>query len=305
MKISILHQYPGFETTVFYRLLEQECKSALQITRPEKANLVIYGPFARTPKIVGRFVKRKAVVDPLTFKKRANQPLSVFHTIENVRYNGKYDYSIGYDFPKSEREFRFPYWMEAVDWSHEGVKRAAPPRTSRLFTIAELQRPLGRFTHGRNGKCAAFFGQLREPRPTLLAAAEKHLTVDAFGPAFDTKIKNPQSSGVFKDDVLRDYSYNLCPENSLYPGYYTEKVLEGFASGCLPLTWADQNISADFNPDAFVNLLDFAQYNYEGWHALLQDKAEIEKFESAALLRTPPSIDPLRQFVKRIVGDIR
>ena len=46
----------------------------------------------------------------------------------------------------------------------------------------------------------------------------------------------------------------MCPENGLYPGYYTEKIPEAFYSGCLPITWADENIVADFNSRAFLNL---------------------------------------------------
>ena len=36
-----------------------------------------------------------------------------------------------------------------------------------------------------------------------------------------------------------------------------------FFSNCLPITWADKNIDIDFNPRAFVNLLDYAKNSYE------------------------------------------
>lgn len=305
MKISILHQYPDFKRTIFYHLLEQESKTPLEEVAPDKAALIVYGPFARFPKIVGRFVKRKAVEGPRVFKNRAVQPVNVFHTIENVRHDDKYDYSIGYDFPVRDCDYRFPYWMESLDWSHEGLSRPAPLRISRYFPISELQEPLGRFLKGRNGRCAAFFGQIREPRKTLMDAVAKKLELDTFGPAFDSKIKNSQSSGLFKDQVLKGYSYNLCPENGLFPGYYTEKVLEGFASGCLPITWADHNIKHDFNPDAFLNLLDDAPSGYDRWEELLNDRSAVEKFEGASLLTRTPSIEPLRDFVKRIIHDVK
>ena len=138
MKIAIVHQYPDFKRTVFYQLLQQESKTPLQEVSPDKAALIVYGPFGRFPKIVGRFVKRKASIGPRVFKNRSAQPVSLFHTIENVRHENKYDFSIGYDFPIRDCDYRFPYWMESLDWSHEGVARPSPLRISQYFQIAEL-----------------------------------------------------------------------------------------------------------------------------------------------------------------------
>ena len=301
MKIAIVNQYRDFKRTVLYQLILQESKTSLQEVPPKKADLIIYGPFGRFPKIVGRFVKRKAFDGPMVFKNRSVQPINLFHTIENVRHENKYDFSIGYDFPTRECDYRFPYWMESLDWTHEGVSRLPPLRVSRYFSIPELQKPLGRFLEGRNGKCAAFFGQLREPRGTLMTTVSNNLELDTFGPAFDAKVKNSQKSGVFKDHILENYSYNLCPENGLFPGYYTEKILESFASGCLPISWAEKNINHDFNSDAFINLLDYSTSGYREWEQQLKCSSSLEKFETACLLKKTPSIEPMRDFVRKVV----
>lgn len=301
MKIAIIHQYPDFKRTVFYQLLQQESKTPLQEVPPRKAELIIYGPFGRFPKVVGRFVKRKAFEGPIIFKDRLSQPVNLFHTIENVRHEDKYDFSVSFDFPTKDCNFRFPYWMESLDWTHEGLSRLPPLRVSRYFSIRELQTPLGRFLENRNKKCAAFFGQLSEPRGTLISVVGKSLELDLFGPAFDKGVKNSQSSGVFKDHILKNYSYNLCPENTLFPGYYTEKVLEAFVSGCLPLSWADNNINHDFNTDAFINLLDYSSFGYREWDNQLRNSSSLEKFEGACLIKYTPSIEPLREFVKKVV----
>jgi hypothetical protein len=303
VKIATRYQYKDFKRTVFYHLLSQESPTELVEVQPKNADLVIYGPFSRFPKIVGRFVKRKAAHEPLVIKGRQSQPVSVYHTIENTRHNNLFDYSVGFDFPTNSSNFRFPYWMESIDWSHEGVSRPAPLRVSQYFKIEKLQQPLGNFLSGRNGKCAAFFGQLSEPRKTILEAVQNAIDVDGFGPAFDSAIKNSQSGGNFKDEVLAEYSFNLCPENGLFPGYYTEKILEAFASGCLPLTWVEKNVSSDFNPDAFVNLLDFAPSGYKELRDLMSDPKSLDAYKSQSLLHHTPSIEPLRDFVKQIVSD--
>jgi len=46
------------------------------------------------------------------------------------------------------------------------------------------------------------------------------------GPNPDDKIKH-----------LKDYQYNICPENSKYPGYHTEKIFQALEAGCIPLYW--------------------------------------------------------------------
>ena len=50
---------------------------------------------------------------------------------------------------------------------------------------------------------------------------------------------------------MKDFAFNLCPHQLLYPGFYDEKV-PTFFSNCLPITWADKNIDIDFNPRLLI-----------------------------------------------------
>ena len=50
--------------------------------------------------------------------------------------------------------------------------------------------------------------------------------------------------------------------NSIYPGYYDERVIDAFYFDSLPITWSDKNIAVDFNPNALINLNDYL-YNFE------------------------------------------
>ncbi len=45
-------------------------------------------------------------------------------------------------------------------------------------------------------------------------------------------------------------------KNSSHPGYYTEKLIEGFAAKTVPIYWGDPHIEEIFNPNAFINLSD-------------------------------------------------
>ena len=46
-------------------------------------------------------------------------------------------------------------------------------------------------------------------------------------------------------------------ENTYAPGYTTEKIMDAFASGCVPIYYGDPLVVQDFNPDSFINAHDF------------------------------------------------
>ena len=53
--------------------------------------------------------------------------------------------------------------------------------------------------------------------------------------------KNTQSIGNTHDDKINYISrgtYNICPENSCYERYFTEKIFQAFEGGTIPLYWA-------------------------------------------------------------------
>ena len=80
-------------------------------------------------------------------------------------------------------------------------------------------------------------------------------------------------------------------------------MVEAYAAGCLPVTWADPNISHDFNPDAIVNALDFASMGYEeGLREALTPQA-IKRRSEAPLMLEKPTIEPFVEFMRRVVAD--
>ena len=57
-----------------------------------------------------------------------------------------------------------------------------------------------------------------------------------------------------KREKIAEYKYNICPENSIAPGYTTEKLFESFYSGCIPIYWGAPCIMNIIRPQYFVNL---------------------------------------------------
>ena len=57
-----------------------------------------------------------------------------------------------------------------------------------------------------------------------------------------------------KMDYLKQFCFNICPENSNAAGYVTEKVFQAISSGCIPVYWGSCNRPEPvvLNKDAIV-----------------------------------------------------
>ena len=82
-----------------------------------------------------------------------------------------------------------------------------------------------------------------------------------------SKIQKVDSGGKFENNVggpVQDkmafestHRFSICFENSCYPGYTTEKILQSFAAGTVPIYRGDPEICRVFNPKAFINANDY------------------------------------------------
>lgn len=290
-------------------IIAQSLGYKLEWTKPAHADLLILGPFLKPelkklkwcPKPLRAPVQKALSSVPL----RASSPLRVFHSAENTRHDTfAADYCISFDLNiAANNHFRLPYWMEMIDWSHEGVRGNQNPRYGQLMTIERLMQPLGNRYRSKPKAAAFLSSHVREPRKTLFEAVQKVMPVKGFGSHFNKDIQNHHLSGFLKRDLLQDFGFNLCPENGMYPGYYTEKIPEAFFADCLPITWTDENVKVDFNPEAFINLAPMTWSNYAELQEKISSQHALEGYASQALLQKAPSILPFKDFIKRILQD--
>lgn len=53
---------------------------------------------------------------------------------------------------------------------------------------------------------------------------------------------------------LRQYRFNMCGENSVEPGYVTEKIFECLEAGCIPIYYGPKDIEPTMiNPNIIIN----------------------------------------------------
>jgi hypothetical protein len=204
---------------------------------------------------------------------------------------------------------RFPFWKDCLDWSIlENIYRDKNTLNARRFgsywNVEKLLNPLGEDFLKKRREFCIITSNLIEPKKSLYLKFSQHFKVDGYGPYFNKNISNHNNSDFKTYDILKKYAFNLCPHNSLYPGYYDEKLVNAFISKSLPFTWADKNINFDFNDRAFINLIDYAPSNYEEICSLIKDDYFLKKFSTEPLLLKKPDLDKEKKFISQILSKI-
>jgi len=309
IKIALLGTQHDYKDGIVPRIIEQ-LGYEIEWVKPHQCELLIYGAFyaprkrhAWLPKPLHSFAANIQAKLESKLNLRTFAPVSLFHTCENKRPDTVVtDYAITFDLGVEDpHHLRLPYWWELVDWSHEGITGNTNPRYGELLSLTRMGEPLGEDFLKRPKQASMVTSHLLEPRRTLITATQKAISVEGFGPYFDASIKNHHQSHFVKKDVLQKYAFNLCPENSLYPGYYTEKIPESFQSGALALAWTDTNVCVDFNSEAFINLEPMAHLNYSPLTQLLNTESYLRQFCDQPLLLKMPSLAPTKQFITEIL----
>lgn len=81
-------------------------------------------------------------------------------------------------------------------------------------------------------------------------ANENKNNIDVFGRGFK-EIQN-------KEEGLNDYMFSVCIENDTFDTYFTEKILDCFATGTIPIYKGTKNINNFFNPNGILFLDDIS-----------------------------------------------
>ncbi len=63
-----------------------------------------------------------------------------------------------------------------------------------------------------------------------------------------------------KMHFVKDYKFTIAFENCSKIGYVTEKIMHPLMVNSIPIYWGDPEITREFNPKAFVNCHDFANF---------------------------------------------
>ena len=302
--------------SILFQLIQSLSKKKIEIVNPESADLLILGPsdyFSFQRRCLNIFRKKIKFLDSafpnldIYSLKRNYRPIRLFVNYENfMTTDFKCDFYITSSLGVvDQNHFRFAHWKDNVDWSQQEFAKTNNGFLNRFgsfYNLDDFVRPQGNSFLKKNRKFCFFTSHFNEPRRSLFTQISKSFTVDGYGPYFDKNLNTHNNKKFTKKEIMKDYSFNLCPENSLYPGYYTEKIPDAFFGKCLPVTWTDQNVDVDFNKKAFVNLLDYAKNNYMDICELLKDDNFLRKFTKEPLCFEKPNLLGEEKFINGLLS---
>lgn len=172
----------------------------------------------------------------------------IFYTIENVHVklspwikyedllieNKKIDLSLGFDYINHEKYLRFPYWLMTIFSpydNYETIKQKCRQLNSRQTDI-----------NHRNKFCSFicredYFGD----RKFFADEISRIDQINCPGKFMHNDDELRLKYNDLKVDYLKNFKFNLCPENSDSRGYVTEKIFDSFLAGCIPIYWGSGN----------------------------------------------------------------
>ena len=122
------------------------------------------------------------------------------------------------------------------------LQKRTPKKTKLLSTIVSGKA----FTYGQK-KRLEITKKISEITD-ILDIYGKGLSYEEFGNAYKGELNY---NGICKIRGLEDYKYSLAFENSSYPNYFTEKIIDPILMYAKPIYWGAENIWEYFPEDAF------------------------------------------------------
>jgi hypothetical protein len=222
---------------------------------------------------------------------------------ENVRpsFIG-YDHSLSFDWDNyGGRNHRLPLWYARLAW--DGFEQK-PRRDNhhnhgyeQLIPIKRLLNPRHLDIGAKDKFCIMVAGNPEGLRINLFNSISKYKQVDGYGNMFSRPLRKSKFA------LLPEYKFCLCPENSVYDGYITEKLIDAYAGLTVPIYSGDVSVVDDFNDGAYINYQFVRNMNALVSKVMRTDQAlEMYKtmYEQPLLLKEP-KLDDAIAFVRSIV----
>jgi hypothetical protein len=231
---------------------------------------------------------------------------TIMYIGENVRPSFvNYNYSLSFDYDTyGGRNFRLPLWWSRLAWpGFEQKPRRVGANNhgyEQLINIGSLTRPRVLDLKAKDKFCAMIAGNPEGLRINMFNSISQYKPVHGYGNMFGNSLRKSKFA------VLPEYKFCLCPENSVYDGYVTEKLIDAYAGLTVPLYSGDVSVINDFNYEAFLNYQDARDMEY--FVANVKDLDENLEFYQTTyeqpLLTKEPSLNEALAFVYNVVKEM-
>lgn len=213
------------------------------------------------------------------------QGKKIFYTGEDVYDNafGSYkeysdyclndvDLSLGFDERGNKNYLRFPVWIFYLvkpTWDYQDLKDY----------IDHINRPEFRINTNRTG----FVSHISRHdssgiRKYLIDLLNEIGNVECAGSFLNNTDRLAINYNDNKIEYLKNFKFNLCPENTSVNQYITEKCIESICAGCIPIYWGGGNNAIE--PD-ILNQRAILRYTGDNEEKLLNIIREIDSSSDA------------------------
>ena len=266
----------GIENSFILWSLKQRKNINIEITIPEKADVVIFLSYTYMNRL-----------------KRFENKFKVYWSSEqDIPERNTYDLSVSsINLIEDEDHVRYMPWLGCVRFP--GLTDTFYGKGHIQVELKDLYEPsFGVHKEIRNKKyiSSAIISNPVKTRVDFVNELEKVLgrgSILKGGRVFRNRIES-------KFDALKTCLSNICFENSIVPGYITEKLFEAKVVGCLPIYSGHKSVSMDFNTRGFINV---ELINQEGSikdvdyiAKILKDDKVIKEMMAEPLFNKPPDI---------------
>ncbi|MBS1736059.1 MAG: glycosyltransferase [Bacteroidetes bacterium] len=168
--------------------------------------------------------------------------LRIFYSAENLRpdFNGC-DYAISFDYINHPKHFRFPLY---------GIYLDREVKVNQFLIGYSFEEAIKIWRSKTKFCCMVVSNGASQKRIDFFKKLSEYKKVDSGGQILNN-VGGPVKN---KLDFIKDYRFVIAFENSSYPGYTTEKIIEPFITDCIPLYWGNSQIREEFNDKSLLIL---------------------------------------------------
>lgn len=280
MKVCFSDFWTPFDpSNNFFTHILKELFENVQIVNPEDADVMFFSVFGNENKLYKNCKK-------------------IFFTGENIRPSFKTcDYSFTFDIDDyNGKNFRLPLWYLYIDWfkvkTYENPQWLIPE--DYLYGENEFAKK------EKNKFCSIVYGKQVESRVNSIRNISRYKKVDVFGKSNPNC--NLPDGEKNKLDLISDYKFSLCYENSVTSGYHTEKLLHGKIAGNIPIYYGNDTINNDFNSKCFINATKLSNEELiERIKEIDLSKNLYEKMFNEPLFEQKISLEPIVNILTKIL----
>lgn len=198
-----------------------------------------------------------------------NNALKIFFSGENSIPEGvsrkiapdyrECDYSLSH-YGNSQRNYYFPLWVLFVNWFGEPMPLPIPSNPTYLIDLEQLKRDGRSHFQNKTRFCSFINNNPVKDRIELYRKLDEIEMVDCYGRLFNNQGFLLQGSEESKLNVLEYTKFSIEYENSCAPGYNTEKLIQAYSRGSIPI-YSGGLDRVTFNSRALFYLDDYEDIN--------------------------------------------